>query len=59
MMWWMWGLLAIYVCGFFLTLYFHVLLLPMVTPALALLRSAVWPIFWATGWPHGFTMPMD
>jgi hypothetical protein len=37
----------------------HIVWLPMVTPALALVRALVWPIFWATGWPHGSPLPMD
>jgi hypothetical protein len=38
---------------------FHIAFLQMVTPGLALLRAAVWPVFWATGWPHGAPLPMD
>lgn len=30
-----------------------------VTFGLALLRSAVWPIWIATGWPNGSPLPMD
>ena len=32
---------------------FHLIWLPMVTPGLAAARSAVWPIYRATGWPKG------
>lgn len=30
-----------------------------VTLGLALARSAVWPIWITTGWPHGQPLPMD
>lgn len=47
-----------YGAGFVLTLWFNLAIGPL-TPALCLLRAAVWPIFWATGWPHGVPMRMD
>lgn len=55
---WIWTLLGIYVVGFVLTLWFNLAIGPL-TPSLCLLRAAVWPIFWATGWPQGMPMPMD
>jgi hypothetical protein len=59
MPWWIWTLIGVYVVGFIAFLVFHLMMLQMVTPGLALLRSAVWPIFWATGWPHGVPLTMD
>jgi len=53
------ALAGIYVLGFCFFFGFHLLFLPMVTPGLAFLRALVWPIFWATGWPHGVPLPMD
>ena len=50
---------AIYAIGFFVVLAGHLLFLQMITPGLALLRASVWPVFWATGWPHGVPLPMD
>jgi hypothetical protein len=55
----MWTIAGIYVAGFVLFLGMHLIFLQMVTPQLALLRALVWPIFWATGWPHGTPMTMD
>lgn len=51
--------MGIYVVGFVVVFVFHLMFLQMVTPSLALLRAAVWPIFWATGWPHGTPISMD
>lgn len=51
--------MAIYFTGVVAFLALHIACLPMVTFPLALLRSLVWPIFWATGWPHGTPMTMD
>jgi hypothetical protein len=59
MTWWIWTLLGVYVAGFVVTTAFHLVFLQMVMPSLALLRAAVWPIFWATGWPNGTPLPMD
>jgi hypothetical protein len=59
MPWWIWTLIGVYVVGFVVFLTVHLLFLQMVTPGLALARSAVWPIFWATGWPHGSPLTMD
>lgn len=53
MTWWVWMLIGVYVSGFLVVLFCHLIFLQMVTPGLALLRAAVWTIFWATGWPHG------
>lgn len=50
---------AIYAIGFALIIVLHLLALPMVTPALGLLRALVWPIWLITGWPHGTSLPMD
>lgn len=30
-----------------------------VTPALSFVRALVWPVYWATGWPHGVHARMD
>lgn len=59
MAWWIWTLIGIWFVGFILTLVFNAIGSPNLTPSLALLRAAVWPIFWATGWPHGAHMRMD
>lgn len=59
MMWWLWDIIAVYVAGFVVVLFGNLIFLPMVTPSLALLRAAVWPIFWLTGWPAGTPLPMD
>jgi hypothetical protein len=59
MAWWIWTIFGVYMIGAVVVFCFHVASLQMVTPGLALLRAAVWPIFWATGWPHGSPLPMD
>jgi hypothetical protein len=59
MTWWIWTIFGVYVAGFVVILALHLMFLQMVTPGLALLRAAVWPVFWATGWPHGSPPPMD
>jgi hypothetical protein len=48
---WLPGALAVFVL--------HITALQMVTPGLALLRAAVWPLWIATGQPHGSPLPMD
>jgi hypothetical protein len=47
-----WIIAAVYVPGFAFFLWINLMSGP-VTPTLALLRALVWPIWWATGWPHG------
>ena len=59
MSWWIWVLIGVYWLGFLVVFVGHLMFLQMVTPELALLRAAVWPIFWATGWPAGTPLPMD
>lgn len=63
MIWWIWTIIKIYtgihVVGFIITFVLHALFLQMVTPSLALLRAAVWPVFLMTGWPHGVPLTMD
>lgn len=59
MSWGIWTIFGIHMIGVVVVLCFHVAFLQMVTPSLALMRAAVWPIFWATGWPHGTPLPMD
>lgn len=52
-------LIGIYLVGFVFFFWIELTVGP-VTPALAFLRALVWPIFWATGWPHGApTLPID
>lgn len=58
MTWWMWTLIGVYVVGFAFFLFVELASGP-VTPALALVRAAVWPIYWVTGWPHGTPLRMD
>lgn len=53
-------LASVWSMGFLLVFGFHIVALQMVTPGLAALRSAVWPITLATGWTvHGQPLPMD
>ena len=59
MAWWMWMLLILWVVGFCLTFHFQTVMAPNATLALMALRSTLWPIYWATGWPHGAPMTMD
>lgn len=59
MAWWVLALIWVYVSGVVVVFVGHLMFLQMVTPALALLRAAVWPIFWVTGWPHGQPLMMD
>lgn len=59
MVWLFRALLGTYLTGFVVFFVFHILFLQMITPGLALMRAAVWPIFWVTGWPHGAPLPMD
>lgn len=59
MPWWIWTLLAIYVIGFVGLLAIHAAAVPNLTLSLMLLRSAAWPIFLVTGWPHGVPLTMD
>lgn len=53
------SLACIYWFGFVTVFVLHAIAVPNITIGLILLRSTVWPIFWATGWPHGEPMPMD
>lgn len=51
---------AVYLFGFILVFGFHAVALQMVTPGLAALRAAVWPITVVTGWTvRGRPLPMD
>lgn len=59
MVWWVWILAAVYVIGFGITVHFHFVIAPNATLGLFLLRCFLWPIFWATGWPHGLPLMMD
>lgn len=59
MTWWGWILVGIYLVGFGLTFHFQTVMAPNATLALIFLRCALWPIYWATGWPHGVPMTMD
>lgn len=45
--------------GFLVVLFFHLTMLQMVTPSLALVRAAVWPVWILTGRPHGTPLRMD
>lgn len=51
--------LTIYLLGFILVFVLHALFLQMVTFELALVRSAVWPIYLTTGRPYGTPLRMD
>lgn len=57
MPWWIWTLIGVYFFGFVLTFLGEAN--GPVTPALALVRAVVWPIFWTTGWPSGQPLRMD
>ena len=52
-------LITIYVFGFVALLVLQAAVAPNLTIPLMLLRSAVWPIFIATGWPQGVPLTMD
>lgn len=54
----LWTLIVIYAAGFAFFLWLGLMSGP-VTPALAFVRAAVWPVYWATGWPHGTPLGMD
>lgn len=56
---WIWLLIAIYGIGFAVTVHYHSVLAPNATATLVLARCLIWPVFWATGWPHGTPLPMD
>jgi hypothetical protein len=58
MAWWVWTLIGIYIIGFLFFFWMELMVGP-VTPALALMRAVVWPVYWATGWPHGTPLRMD
>lgn len=55
-----WLIVIAYCLGFVLAGWINATMLP-VTPGLALLRSALWPIWLASGfrWPGGRLEPMD
>lgn len=59
MPWWGWTLLVVYFAGCFITLHFQATIAPNATLGLVMLRAGVWPIYWATGWPHGVPLTMD
>lgn len=59
MKWWGWVLIWLYVAGFWITFDFHRVMAPNATLALIFVRCTVWPIYWATGWPHGVPLTMD
>lgn len=53
-------LASVWSVGFLVVFLLHLVGLQMVTPGLAALRSAVWPITLATGWTvRGQRLPMD
>lgn len=55
-----WIAFGIYGFGFAIVFGFHVVALQMVTPGLAALRAAVWPVTICTGWTvRGAPLPMD
>jgi len=53
-----WILLVIYVCGFGGVFALNAAMGNITLP-LALLRAFLWPIWVATGWPHGTPVTMD
>lgn len=55
---WLTGLM-VYSIGLIGTFAVHRVFLQMVEVELALLRSLLWPIYFATGWPGGERRPMD
>lgn len=50
--WWSRTLIALYVVGFVAVLWLNLLIGPP-TFSLCLVRALVWPVWIATGWPHG------
>jgi hypothetical protein len=54
----LWSIGFIYIAGFLLVLWMNIASGP-VTLGLSLLRAVVWPLYLATGWPHGVVGGMD
>lgn len=55
---WLKIMLGLYALGFVLMSALQASIGP-VTLGLAFVRAVAWPIFLATGWPHGAPLPMD
>ena len=53
------ALAVLYFVGLGITFHFQTVMSPNATLALMGLRCALWPVYWATGWPRGTPMPMD
>lgn len=51
------ALVLLYIAGFWGTFWLQTNL--PVTFGLAVARCAVWPVYLATGWPHGTPLRMD
>jgi hypothetical protein len=51
-------MIIVYVAGFIVTFWVNATSMP-ITPGLALMRAAFWPILLVTGWPRGTPLPMD
>lgn len=58
MKWWLLGFAIFYAAGFSMILILNLCIGP-VTPGLALVRAAVWPVWIATGRPEGQRAMMD
>lgn len=56
---WIWMVLAVYAIGFVFVFTLHALYFGNITLPLMLIRSAVWPLYIATGWPQGVPLTMD
>lgn len=55
----LWLVAVVYVAGFVFNFYAMTQIAPNATLGLMLLRSAVWPVYWATGWPQGVRLDVD
>jgi len=58
MPWWAWTIISIYAVGFVFFLWLNLMSGPL-TLGLCLLRALLWPLWIATGIPHGAPMVMD
>lgn len=59
MTWLISTLTGVYFIGLAVTIHFHAVMAPNVIPSLVFFRAFVWPIYLATGWPHGQLLTMD
>lgn len=58
MAWYWWTATGVYAVGFVGTYVSNIMIGP-VMPSLALVRAAVFPLYWLTGRPHGEVQRFD